>query len=304
MKHSIKLINTLTDIALQNFLANNKPDTYACTAAYMIAKSAAAEFCRETADAASFVASAQDATEKIKLSQYSAVVVESAMKLHHAEKNFQFFSMQKPLEEKTSDAVSFEPLTSQIATFNFGDDAQNIYTSNFKEEKSKTYQLALVAAQTNYAHAYACSRAAYTHAVAIAARYPAGEKRNTAFKRSLASRLTSDVQHQPIEPGFFMQIICHPSIHLLAATLLATGLIALSIGVGGLMITAIDLTITSVGMSSMSLTVAGAAMTGAGGGIFASRFFTERKWELNNEKSHKAVEAMNLQQPKQPIPIN
>ena len=206
-----ELIQLLAELALKNYREGVRPDPFAATAAYAIATAAAAKFSPESAEAAAFVA----VSTLIDLSKYAAQQAALATQASDLMKNFQV------KEDGAADikkiVSEFNKLVEQLAEVSFGVDASNIYDTAFptripstesesESDDSENYRFARHAASVNYTHGYACARAAYTHAVALAARYPVGAERDAAFKAAITKRLSADLLHEPIEPSFFMSI--------------------------------------------------------------------------------------------------
>lgn len=281
------VIKQLIDMALNDFIQNKKAEEFASKAAHHVAKAYADAFCHDTAPAAAFIASVCDASLKLKLSKYSANIALATTTLQNIEKNYFLPSTTEVAPE--SSAFSFDPIFRKIDDFSLGGEATTLYT---EAQNNDAAARALKAANTTYADAYACSRAAYTHAVAFAAQYPISEK-NAAFLKAITSRLTSDIKHEPIEPSFFMHIICSAPIIYTASTLLMLGLMGLTLGLSGLIFPAVEALISDLELTSMALVMAGTALTTAGSSLLACRFFTEKKWASNNHESQMAVEAIN-----------
>lgn len=278
MKNPEKILERLIEIALEHYHAKAKPDCYATTAAHIVAKASAAEFSHECADAAAFIAATQDAENRLALAKYSAGLAEAAAKRHDAEKNYRArakIHAGKAARNEEEREVSFADTIEEINQIHIKQSATDIYNKAYKENA----QQALNAACINYPYAYASARSAYVYAAAVAARYPEGIKRTNVFKHILTQRLTKDLTHQPIEPSFFMQIICSEAMKLFAILVLIVGLGALSLGITGLAVASVGSVLISMGMTSAATTITGAAMSSIGTGLFTARFFTHRQWE-------------------------
>ena len=282
-----ELIQLLAELALKNCRENVHPDPYAATAAHTIAAAAAAKFSPESADAAAFVS----VSSMLDLSVYSAQQAVSVTQMNGAMRNYHAKD-----EESVDPKIivsAFTALIKQLEQISFSRHANAAYESTFEPATSDHYSSALHAAYAIYTHAYACSRAAYTHAAALAARYPV-EQRDTAFKDAITARLSSDLLSEPIEPSFFMHIMCSETAKVVGALLLVAGLAALSLGICGLAMVPVGaMLLSATSLSSASLTVAGIVSAATGGGLFAGRFFAAKKWQNDNEASAHAVNAIN-----------
>ena len=291
MKNPDEVIRRLIELAVSDYVQNKKADEFASKAAHTVAQASADELCHETAPAAAFIASVCDASLKLKLSKYSANIALATQNLQAIEKNYFLPTPSGVAPERN--AFSFDSLFQKIDAFSLGSEANDEYTRSLAENASEAASvLALNAANTTYADAYACARAAYIHAVAFAAQYPVNEK-NAAFVKAITTRLTTDIKHEPIESGFFMQIICSTPVHYVASTFLMLGLMGLTFGVCGLIFPAVEAVITELALNSMALIITGTGLATAGSTMLTCRFFTEKQWEYKNHESQMAVEAMN-----------
>jgi hypothetical protein len=293
MKNPEKVLSILTEIALEHYQEKAKPDRYATTAAHIVAKASAAKFSREAADAAAFVAAIQDMENRLNLVKYSADLAEASAKRHKAEQYYhartKVHAGKKAIKDDDNVEISFAETIEAIDRLSLKKPAAGVYDDAYKENAAQ----AMNAASASYPYAYACARSAYVYSVAMAARYPEGERRIFVFKNTLTQRLKRELTHQPIEPSFFMQIMCSDLMKMLGIFFLAVGLIALTLGVAGLAVPAVGAVIANIGLTSTSVTVAGAAASTLASGLFVGRFFTHRHWQHKNEESHKAIEAMN-----------
>ncbi len=297
MKNPDQVIATLIELALQHYQESGKPDSYATTAAHIVAKASAAEYCRESADAAAFVAALNDISSKVELSKYSAQLADDATKMHNATNRYHakagvLAGRKIPAFDEIE--LSFEDIVNDLDDDSFGTDANDIYNSTFNAHKSDAYRLALIAACNNYPYAYTCARSAYVFSIAIAARYPEGDRRDAVFTTTITKRLTRELKHEPVDPSFFMQIMCSDAMKFIGVALLVAGLLAFSLGICGLAIVSVGAFLLNIGLTSAAVTTTGALMSATGVGIYAGRLFTERQWNHDNEESHKAIDAMNM----------
>lgn len=297
MKDPDQVITKLIDIALQSFIDGTKPDPFAATAAHLVAQAAAAEFCEESADAAAFVAALLDISSKIQLSKYSAQLADAATKMHDAKKNYQNkmnAHAGRLLADLDDTDLSFETIVEQLDEITVGHDAHELYNATFDDKKSDVYRLALNAACSNYHHAYAWARATYIRAIALAARHPPGDKRNDVFTAYITKQFTADINQEPVDPSFFMQVMCSDVMKFFGIVLIVAALFALPIGICGLAIASVGAALVSMGLTAAIVTTTGAVATTLTGGIFAGRFFTHREWQHDNDESRNAVNAMNV----------
>jgi hypothetical protein len=283
-----EIIRRLSDLALKNYRENISPDPYAAAAAHLVSSTSAAQFNSESADAAAFVAIASI----IDFSTYSAQQAAFATGMHHAMKHYAVkdTGLRRGLD---TTAPAFESLAQKLEKVSFSREAQEIYSARFNASEQENYRLALHAATVVYNHAYASARAAYTHGAAVAARYPAGEKREMMFKKALTSRLTADLLHEPLEPSFFIQIMTSDAMKIFGGLLLVAGIAALIVGSCGLALAPVGLAVTAAGLSSSTMLTAGIVTSTASATLFAGRFFTVKRWKDANDKSAEAVNAMN-----------
>lgn len=296
MKDPDQVIIKLIDIAVQNFIDGTKPDPFAASVAHIVAQAAAAEFCEESADAAAFVATLLDISSKIQLSNYSAQLADAATKMHDAKKNYKNKMNGRAgrlIADLEHTDLSFETIVGQLNEITLGEDAQAVYNETFDEKQSDLYRLALHAACSNYHHAYAWARSTYVRAIALGARHPVGDRRNAVFKAFVTKQFTADINHEPVEPSFFMQVMCSDVMKLFAIVLLVAGLFALPIGICGLAIASVGAVLVSMGLTAGIVTTTGAVASTVTGSIFAGRFFTHRQWQHDNDESRNAVNVMN-----------
>ena len=290
------IIQLLTENALKSYREDIHPDPFAASAVHIIVAAEAAKYSADSADAAAFVA----VSSMVDLSIYSAKQAVSATKAHDAMKNYHANEHETAADLKTI-VPAFEEIIEKMTTVSFASQADDIYDSTFGSSDSENYRLARHAARAMYTHAYASLRVAYTHAIAVAARYPQGDARQAAFKTAMAQRLSADLLHEPIEPSFFMQILCSDAMKIFGALLLVAGLAVLAIGICGLAMAPFGaMLLSAISINSASLTAAGAVMTASSGALFTGRFFTAKKWQDDNEKSHQAVNAHNIDHTPEP----
>jgi hypothetical protein len=177
--NTIGLLQLLSDIAVKNYNEGIHPDPYAARVAHTLAIEAAAKYSPESADAAAFVA----ISTMIDLSRHSLQQADLEIELHDAMKSYNTTDGARVNTKLTIPA--FNMIAKKPDNRSFGRDGSDIYDSTFDSRKSDNYRLALHAACSIYTHSYACARAAYTHAVAVAAQYPVGETRNDVFKKHI-----------------------------------------------------------------------------------------------------------------------
>jgi hypothetical protein len=283
-----ELIQRITDLAVKNYRENIHPDPFASIAAHIIAAAAAAKFSPEAADTSAFIA----ISSMIDLSRYSLQQANLAIDMHDAMKNYN--SRDGALANTKLIVPAFIELVAKEGNRSFGLDGSDAYDLTFDSRASNTYRLALHAACAIYNHAYACSRAAYTHAVAVAAIKPMGETRNEAFKTAITARLSTDLLNDPIEASFLIKILCSDVMKTIGIILLVAGLAALTLGICGLAMAPVGAAvIATIGVSSVSLTTTGAITAAATGGLFAGRFFAAKKQQSDKDITIQAVNTIN-----------
>ena len=282
-----ELIQHITDIAFKNYRESIHPDPFAAIAAHIISAEAAAKFCPESADASAFVA----ISSMMDLSRHSLQQADLAINMHDAMKNYH--SKDGALADTKLVIPTFVEFVAKEGNRSFGLDGSNVYDRTFDSRQSSNYRLALHAARSIYTHSYACSRAAYTHAVAVASIHPIGETRNEVFKTAVTARLSVDLLNEAIEPSFLMKILCCDAMKTIGIILLVGAIAALVLGICGLAISPVGAAVMAVGLSSAALTTTGAITTTAIGGLFMGRFFAAKKQHHNQDIGIQAVNTIN-----------
>ncbi len=286
---SFEVIQPLIDLAVKSYHEKIHPDAFAARAAHIIAADEARKFSEESADAAALVA----ISSIIDLSKHAATQALSVTKMHDAMKQYPVKKDTLQAEHKAT-TLDFDATVEHLEQITFGSDASQIFDATFGPSSSEKSRQARRAALRIYTHAYAISRAAYTYAIAIAARNPVGEQQKAAFMNAFSTRLSADLRNEPMDPSLFMQIICSDVMAVFCILLLVGGVGTLSIGICGLSIAAFGaLLAETLSINIIAMTVSGAAMTATSAGLYTGRFFTEQKWTTDNEKSRQEVEAFN-----------
>ena len=286
-----EVIQYLSELALQNYRENIHPDAYAMTAAHTLAKTAAEKICPESADDAALVAAMLSI---IDLSNYSAQQAASAKQRQQGMKNYHASEKSKPNAEARN-TPDFDALVKQMASISFGRDASDLYEAAYNDPKKlKNYRLARHTACATYPHAFACCRSAYTYATAVAALNDIGDERNAAFLAAFAKRLSVDLLQDPIEPSFFIKMMCSNAILAIGILLLVAGIAALSLGICALAIVPFGATLTTtIGLGGLFFTTAGTAATITSVGLFTGQFFSKEKKQHDHEISSRAVDDIN-----------
>lgn len=296
MNHKKYAIQTLIQLAVRHYDAGLNADLYAAIAAHSFSKDAASELSLEVAESTAWIAALQYAESMIEITNHTAHLTIQETQRLNAENpyriNMDSLSHQT-LEHAKKTSHFFEAVLSGQEKISIGQQAQRLFDTEFEPDTSPQYKLALHAACAHYAHAYASARTAYVHAVAVAARYTTTDARRTAFTRAITNRLERDLTHEPIDPSFFMQIICSHAVFAVGSIALIVGLVALAIGMASLTSVSIGAACVGIGMSPVSLSTAGAAITTIGAGLLACQFFTARQWNRENEASRHAAENVN-----------
>ncbi len=293
MKNANILIEELIDISLDSYQNDIKPDRFAATVAHVIAKAIATQHCPECADAAVFIAVLEDISSKMGLAHYSADLAKAARAMHTAQKNYQHKAKAyagKSVSDVKEKSFSFEEVMEQLDDIEFVENAREVFTDTYT---STTAAQALVAACAAYPHAFAYARATYVQAIALAARYNNDDEQEDVFVATMTKKFQAEINRTPIDPSLFMQFICNYVVKIIGMILLAAGLLSLSVGICGLAIAAVNTYLLAIGLTSVSLTVSGVIMTALGSAHFAARFFTQKKWDEDNDASQKAVDAIN-----------
>ena len=295
MKNQEQIIKKLIEMAIEHYVDGLHADIYATTAAHAFARALAAENGSDCADPAAYVAGTEYATLITNFTHYLAKLGDSQTKLRHDMNNHR--AKADPHSERKSNpllaGIFFEKVAALQGNASIELHAHELYHSTFDTSQSESYRLAVIAACANYSHAHASARSAYLYAIKIAAPYPTSETRRTAFTIAFTARLSADLTLDPIEPSFFMAIICSDTVNVISWLLLIGGLMALSLGLAGFGIASVGAVMASTGLSNASLAIAGAAMTATGAGVFTCRFFTTRQWQQDNETSRNAVAVFN-----------
>ncbi|ETO93651.1 hypothetical protein [Legionella oakridgensis] len=282
-------------LAEKSYHERSKPEPFAAKAAAMAATEAAATFSMEASSASAFVA----VEHVLTLAQYAAELSLLSIKQQEAGKTYYPASKSaSKTEEEVEIAAAFQEISDSLKEIPFGENAHSLYHRFFNDKTSKKHQQALLAASSTWLHVYACARAAFIFASAVASRY-SDEQREQVFKQTITNRLSADLLGEYIEPGFLVEIITSPATKAIAMILLFAGLVALSIGTMGLAVPAIG-TAAAIGVSNACLIGVGFGVTAIGGACMVGRFFTQRQQAADNKKSHDAMQAINAYEDFQP----
>ena len=248
MKNQDKIIKKLIKIAIKHYDNGLHADLYATTATYAFARAAAAEFSAESAGAVAFVAGSENADSIVDFTNHlaklddSKTTIRNDMISHHFKMNTHTDEIPAPLLT----VQFFEKIAEMQGRAPLGHHASELYHSTFDTSQSEDHRLALIAACTNYAHVHSSARSAYVHAIKVAAPYPAGDSRRAVFTNAFTTRLSSDLSHNPINPGFFMAIMCSDTVNVIGWLLIMAGLMVLAAGVAGLGIASVGAVVASI----------------------------------------------------------
>lgn len=293
MKNLDKNLNDYVALAIEHYNDASKPSVYAAAAALIIARDAAAELNPESANAAAFIAAYEHAASIIDFTQLLTELENQKTAANAAMKNTRAKTDDSNTPESTKLPVKsfFDVLAEQQQPLS-SLDMRKLYNETYNAGGNENHRAALNAACAHYAHAYASTYSAYVHAIAVAARLFDKNARQAVFVAAFTKRLNADLNHQPVEPGFFMAMMCSDTTQVMGTIILIAGLIALGLAIGGLTIPAVGAAITAATLSCVPIGATGMAMTLLGVGLFSARASTMGQWTQDNEMSKKAVEAV------------
>lgn len=294
-----EIIQFLSERAAIHYEENTHPEPFAAFAAQMITKTTAAQLDAHAANDATFVAGISSLNNLAKFS------VKQTNTLSHLDSMMQNYRFQKtPLSEIEQSIVSkSNALVSQIDATSFETHAYEWFRLAYPLESSLQAHLALQAACSIYMHAYASARTAYTYASALAERY-AKQERHNIFKQAMIERLTMDLLSEPVQPGFFIEMMSSKAVCGLAIILLVAGIAAVALGVCALAIAPVGAALlTYLAISGAALTTIGAATATSGASLLVGRFFIEKKWQKDNASSARAVREINQLEETLSIPL-
>lgn len=273
-------IHLLVEAALQNYLHGIKPDPFAAIAAYEVAMANADQWNKASADIAATVAASSFIDSSVHAVEQSIFVT----RIHEAMRAYRLG------KREASQADPFSAMILSLNKFSITQEAHALYDNFSDEANSEAFRQAKEAALNVYMHAYTCSRAAYTHAVSVAARYSEEESRNQVFKEAISGRLEADLLCQPVAPSFILKILCSDAMKIAAAVVLIAALAALTLGVCGLAIASLGVSLAG---TAALLTTSGAIASTASAGFLTAGFFAKKQWDQDQEKSSEAVQAIN-----------
>ena len=296
MMNTDSSIAKLCGIAIQHYESGLSPDVFAAVAAHDISRGIAASISPTVADACAQVAAHEHARSIIELTQHLAQLACAKTQARTALQGYRVRLNKMADVELNTPATTpvFKMMTEKQNHVAQKPTAREHFIATFSASESPNHLAALNAACSHYPHVYASARTAFTHAVAVAALSPALDGHNsTAFKAALTARLAADLNYQPLEPSFFMALMCSDAAKTAGIVMLVAGLIALSLALGAYGVAWMGAALVGIGLSTTACTSVGVVMTTAGVGILACRFFTTNQAQTAREVRRLAVEGVN-----------
>ena len=289
-------IAKLCGIAIQHYESGLSPDVFAAVAAFDISRAIAAAISPTAADVCAQVAAHEHARRIIELTQHLAQLACAKTQARTALQGYRVKPDNTDGVVLSTPATTpfFQSVTEKPKHASQKPTAREHYIATFSASESPNHLAALNAACSHYPHVYASARGAFTHAVAMAALAPALDGRNpAAFKTALTARLSADLNYQPLEPSFFMALMCSDAAKTAGTVMLVAGLIALSLAMVACVVAWMGAALVGIGLSTTACTSVGVVMTTAGVGILACRFFTTNQAQTAREVRRLAVDGVN-----------
>ncbi len=282
------LLYSIVELAKHSYRKKIHPSAFAVQAATLVALDAAKQHSPEAADFAAFT----NATSLIELAKFAS---------YRTANNTVVLDEMQQFGKKASKKKDHSELNKLVDEL-YGIDIHARSKKTFNKEfplKNKAHQEALEATQLIFVHAFAVSLAAYNHAVALAGKikldeetdseqankaenHPKVAKKEEVFRKALLHRLSTDLNHTPVEPNFMLRLLGDPAFKAVAITLLVASLAVLATGIVALCVPAVAAAITTaVGITAVGLAVGGGvattlSATSLGLGIFATHKIKER----------------------------
>ena len=113
------------------------------------------------------------------------------------------------------------------------------------------------------------------------------------FNTCIRARLQADLQHEPIAPGFFLNIMLSDTMKHVGMSLLIMGLLALGLLIGAIVNPAASIALTSLNLSEHALAMLAVGGSGLGTTVFTTRFFMHRHLVHQHKLTDEAVEHAN-----------
>ena len=294
MKKMGKIITKLIDIGVEHYLNHLKPDVYAATAALAFSKAQALEHGTALADVAAFMAAIEHAASISSLTHDLSQLAASETTTRLALKTW-----RKPREPQAESRAITQPLSLFFKVVSeeqplgaLSQDATALYQRLVDTDESGHYHEALQAARANYTYIYSSAHTSYRYAIEMAARGSFDERRQEEFTKAMTKRLSAELNHEPIEPGFLMALMGSLAVSIISWTLLALGLITLSVGVAGLFVPIVSSVVLGAGVGLTSLIVTGASATALSTSALIWQGVLSNQWQQDNAASRHAIEAI------------
>ncbi len=295
------LVNNLVSLAVEDYPKKQKyssPDAFAKTAAHLAVFSAATDREATLPDAVVLMEALSTLAIVFNAVDYTCKLCDAGLQLAKTQTHYrallfpnQVYKM--PVSGETATVKPFvSMLNSEQLSSLINQAAQACATFNAQQElvKDKPDKSSSL---RQYMHAYTAARAAYVHAVGMAARHTDSAKQKKLFEQALKSRLHADLIGEPMSPSFFLTVVSSEQFKYIGIALLMIGMLALSIELTALASASAALYVTALGLHHSTLLITGVSGSTLGLTNLSTRFFTQKKWQQDNQLSLSAMQASN-----------